>query len=187
VTLMNEPGTVYFGQLTGPRHQVIHCHAADHELVDATTMGLTSVSVMFRTGLFPYFRSRLRDILPVTPALFRALASSFLQVLGKHEFKMPPLMDCVQALALLEVTSIPLDVFEAPIAATEPAVLSPPAPARSGAKKKREGRAPKTSCASARLTVSLKNAVRRLRVGRRVRGKRQRVVDMDAGSVACIY
>ena len=51
--LENEPGTVYFGLLTGPKHQVRHLPAVDGELLDVPGLGALSATVMMRTALFP--------------------------------------------------------------------------------------------------------------------------------------
>jgi hypothetical protein len=53
VRVHNTPGTFYMGNLTGPRHQVIHQRCRDHDLVDVPGLGRRSITIMIRTGLFP--------------------------------------------------------------------------------------------------------------------------------------
>ena len=111
VVLRNVPGTVYFGQLTGPTHQVFHVNSAPDDKVDCTSLGPASVTVMFRTGLFPYYRSRMRSRIPDTPALFAALASSFVQGLVTEEFRLPTLAECLAEFPLGGLSPAPAAAF----------------------------------------------------------------------------
>ena len=85
VVLANRPGAVYFGQLTGPTHQVFHRGGSDADLVDSSVLGPCAVTVMLRTGLFPHCRSRLRARTPHTMALFTSLAHSFMNSLNEEQ------------------------------------------------------------------------------------------------------
>ena len=53
VSFLNSPGTCYFSNLTGPRHQVYHRQCKEHELAFVPGLGRRSVTVMMRTGLSP--------------------------------------------------------------------------------------------------------------------------------------
>ena len=89
-----EPGSVYIGQLTGPEHQVFHRQCSDAELLDASPLGMTSVTVMLRTDLFPYFKSRLRNRLPTPKAALFRLAFVFREALVAHDWVLPKLEAC---------------------------------------------------------------------------------------------
>ena len=52
-----EPGQVYFGGVTGARHQVVHTEAAEHELARFGAEGRPcSIADMMRSALFPHCR-----------------------------------------------------------------------------------------------------------------------------------
>ena len=101
VLLENRPGLVYLGQLTGPRHQVLHQPAPDDELLDIPGVGKCSVTVMFRTGLFPHCRSRLRNTTPSPVKVFRKLAESFRVSVASGLWRLPTLTECHAAFAEL--------------------------------------------------------------------------------------
>ena len=67
VSFLNSPGTFYFGNLTGPRRQVYHRQCKEHELAFVPRLGRRSVTVMMRTGLFPYNHSRINEQIPKPP------------------------------------------------------------------------------------------------------------------------
>ena len=96
--LGNEPGTVYFGLLTGPKHQVRHLPAVDGELLDVPRLGALSVTVMMRTALFPHDRSRLRNTTPSPVPVFRTMIRAFLQSNAVSSFRLPTLSECTAAL-----------------------------------------------------------------------------------------
>ena len=73
VRVPNSPGTFYIGNLTGPRHQVIYQPCSDHDYVDVPGLGRRSMSIMFRTGLFPFDRSRHKEQIPKPKALWSCL------------------------------------------------------------------------------------------------------------------
>ena len=60
-----------------------------------------SVSVMFRTSLFPKARARLRDTTPSPQEFFTCIAEAFRQSLAELPWRMPSLDEC---LAVQEAT-----------------------------------------------------------------------------------
>ena len=102
VWLLQEPGTFWFGLLTGPQHQVIHTEAASSELLRVPGLAELSVSIMMRTSLFPYNRARQRDTTPNPRAVFESLADTFRQGLEGQPWRLPTLKDCLACAAELE-------------------------------------------------------------------------------------
>ena len=102
VWLLQEPGTFWFGLLTGPQHQVIHTKAASSELLRVPGVGELSVSIMMRTSLFPYNRARQRDTTPNPREVFESLAETFRQGLEGQPWRLPTLKDCLACAAELE-------------------------------------------------------------------------------------
>ena len=98
------PGTVYFGMLTGPEHQVFHRPCNADELIDAIALGPTSVTVMVRTGLFPNNNSRRMWGKGSHPLLFDVMQKSFLSSLHTETFSLPSLDECKEAEAKLYLT-----------------------------------------------------------------------------------
>jgi hypothetical protein len=90
VWLDNIPGTMYLGGLTGPWHQVSHQPAPPDELLQQSW----SVSVMQRTTLFPFTRSRVKDTTPHPVEFFRTIAASFVHSLAAGSWQLPPLELC---------------------------------------------------------------------------------------------
>ena len=52
-----------------------------------------AISVMFRTALFPFDRSRLRNVTPRPRAAFEALSLAFRQVIASRPFALPTLAE----------------------------------------------------------------------------------------------
>ena len=78
VILEIEPGGVYFGSVTGARHQVVHTEAAEHELARFGAEGRPcSIAVMMRTALFPHCRGRISDTTPSPWSAFACMAAAF--------------------------------------------------------------------------------------------------------------
>jgi hypothetical protein len=98
VYVENQPGTVYLGQLTGAEHQAYHKPTEDFEYINLPGLGLCSMSVMLRTSLFPYARSRLRNTTPSPPELFYGLAGVFCDSFSRHTLCLPSLSDCMTGL-----------------------------------------------------------------------------------------
>ena len=93
--LANVPGTVYFGPLIGPYHQVFHEDARPHELIDFPGFGCCSVSVMIRTALFPHFRSRTRKRIPHPKALFALIEKAARDMFLQDTSLLPSLGECL--------------------------------------------------------------------------------------------
>ena len=104
VVLKNVPGTVYLGQLTGPKHQVFHQPCPDDELIDATGFGPTSCTLMCRTALFPHTQSRRMNGWVHTPELFAVMQQAFTAGLRQNAFRLPTLAECIEAEGKLHLT-----------------------------------------------------------------------------------
>jgi hypothetical protein len=94
VIVQNVPGTVYVGQLTGPRHQVTHRPASGHDLLWVPGLGRCGVNVMMRTALFAFDRARFRNTTPSPQALFEVLTRCFREAF-LAEFRLPTLPECL--------------------------------------------------------------------------------------------
>ena len=91
VCVANVPGTMYLGNLTGPWHQVFHrpCHV-DPLLVPG--LGYKTVTIMIRTGLFPYKKfSRLMGSRSDAPAFRASLEHSFAASMQVEGLRLPTL------------------------------------------------------------------------------------------------
>ena len=98
LVLPNEPGSVYFGQITGAEHRVEHqLPYAAHELLHIPNIGDAAVTVMARTALFPHCRSRQRNTTPSPPKVFFALAQAFRLAASSHSYRLPTLAECEHA------------------------------------------------------------------------------------------
>jgi hypothetical protein len=95
VLVWNRPGTVYFGQLTGPRHQVKHQPHASADLLQDKF----SVSIMVRTTLFPHTQSRQKETTPAPQDFWRALVACFEKTVGRGAWRLPTLEECKLQLA----------------------------------------------------------------------------------------
>ena len=98
----NSPGTFYLGNLTGPRHQVIHQRCPDHDYVDVPGLGLRSMAIMFRTGLFPHDRSRCMEQIPKPKALWSCLKNLMAEALQKPGLRLPTLEEVKKQTQLRE-------------------------------------------------------------------------------------
>ena len=108
--LHNYPGVVYFGSLTGPEHEVFHEEACADDMMTLPGFGSCSVSVMFRTALFPYYRSRTRKRVP-DPRQFVHLVQKAARVRFQgHGFELPSLDECLA----FDTTHVPVDEPVAP-------------------------------------------------------------------------
>ena len=94
VLILNTPGVVYVGQLTGPVHQVSHQAALESELLEVPGLGRLAVSVMLRTSLFAWSRARLRQTSPSPAACFEALARCFREGFAANAIRLPTLAEC---------------------------------------------------------------------------------------------
>jgi len=91
VRLPNTTGTFYIGNLTGPRHQVIHRSCEDHDLPLIPGLGRRSVTIMMRTGLFPNSWSRYMNAIPKPRALWVCLKNHMVEALQKPGLVLPTL------------------------------------------------------------------------------------------------
>ena len=91
VRVPNSPGTFYMGNITGPCHQVIHQHCDDCDYVDVPGLGRRSVTIMFRTGLFPMDRSRFMNQLPKPKKLWICLKKHMVEALQQPGLRLPTL------------------------------------------------------------------------------------------------
>lgn len=94
VSIPNAPGTVYLGQLTGPRHQVTHEAALPCELLEVPGLGPCGVNVMMRTALFPFNRARLRNTTPSPAPFFESLTRCLRDGLAAKRLRLPTLEEC---------------------------------------------------------------------------------------------
>jgi hypothetical protein len=101
VAVRNIPGSIYFGQVTGAKHQVHHQPSDAADLWHLPEFGPCSVTVMLRTALFPHNRSRMRNTTPSPQCVFEALSKSFMASCGRGEWRLPTLHECEQAFAAL--------------------------------------------------------------------------------------
>ena len=102
VRVPNSPGTFYLGNLTGPRHQVIHQRCFDHDYVDVPGLGRRSMTIMFRTGLFPHDQSRFMTQIPKTKALWVCLKNLMVEALQKPGLRLPTLEEVKKQTQLRE-------------------------------------------------------------------------------------
>jgi hypothetical protein len=98
LVLENAPGTVYFGSLTGPEHQVFHQSCSEDGLLNFSAYGPSSVSIMLRTALFPYVRSRTRKGMPYPARLFSLIEFRARQLFATSSFILPSLDECLHFL-----------------------------------------------------------------------------------------
>jgi hypothetical protein len=102
VRVHNSPGTFYLGNLTGPRHQVIHQPCPDHDYVDVPGLGRRSLTIMVRTGLFPHDRSRFMNQIPKPKALWSCLKNHMVEALQKPGLRLPTLEEVKKQTQLRE-------------------------------------------------------------------------------------
>ena len=98
----NSTGTFYIGNLTGPRHQVIHRRCEDHDLPLIPGLGRRSVTIMMRTGLFPYSWSRYMNAIPKPRALWVCLKNHMVEALQKPGLRLPSLEEVKKQTQLRE-------------------------------------------------------------------------------------
>ena len=98
VSVLNVPGTVYLGPVTGCVHQVHHKECPDDYLWSVPKLGRLSVAVMMRTSLFAANRSRLRDTTPSPVPMFHALARVFRETLWRRQVLLPTVAECTAQL-----------------------------------------------------------------------------------------
>jgi len=72
-----QPGTVFLSCSSAFRHQVEHQYQPSADLMTFGDLENLSVSVMFRSPLFPYNRARLAASTPSPKIVFQSIAASF--------------------------------------------------------------------------------------------------------------
>ena len=87
VRFEQQPGSVYLGIVTGASHQVSHVATRHPD----ETLRAHTVSIMMRTCLFPYNRSRCQNTTPSPQDVFRKLALCFTEHLASHRLELPTL------------------------------------------------------------------------------------------------
>ena len=111
VVLENRPGTLYFGSMTGPKHQVHHRQSGtplwqdprpegERPQPESGGSGLYAVTVQARTGMFPHCRSHLRDTTPAPWDGFEAIVTNIREGLARMPFRLPTMAEVLQAEAL---------------------------------------------------------------------------------------
>ena len=108
VIVRASPGSVYFGGLTGARHQVHHVAAlAEHDPVAAALpllklegplLGDCSVTVQFRSALFARHRSACGE--PRPASVFKAVENAVRAVMSQHQLRLPTLAECEDAYSI---------------------------------------------------------------------------------------
>ena len=101
VLISCRPGTLYFGAMTGPKHQVRHTEAAPHELwkdprreEERSTAvtggpGVYAVTIQARTGLFAHCRAHQRDTSPAPWEGFKVIVENIRQGIARMPFRLP--------------------------------------------------------------------------------------------------
>ena len=95
VSVLNEPGTVFLGQLTGPRHTITHESAEEGDLLEVPGIGLFGVNVIARTSLYVF-----DDAICGQPssaeaaAVFAALARTIREAFAVLTLRLPTLEEC---------------------------------------------------------------------------------------------
>ena len=98
VTMLQVPGSIYFGCFTGPLHQVIHEVPLGQDEVShmqkpgADGPSASSCAVMFRCCVFPHNRARLKNVMPTPLPVWEAVQASRLEMMqASCEWKLPDL------------------------------------------------------------------------------------------------
>jgi hypothetical protein len=99
LSLLNTPGVLYCGGLTGPHHKVEHEAAFADELFSHPQHKGLSMSVMLRTGLFPANRARTMGGTPDPGPFFFGLSAIFKEALSRGVWRLPALTACQAAYA----------------------------------------------------------------------------------------
>ena len=84
------PGSVYFGTLTGPEHEVTHSLPKSAQ----ETLDGHSISINLRCCLFPHSRSRSKNTTPSPQVMFRGMVTSFKDALCSEQWRLPSLAEC---------------------------------------------------------------------------------------------
>ena len=93
----NEPGTFYFGNLSGPPHQVFHKPCTEQELLYVPGLGYKSVTIMMRTGLYAHDRSRGTEHPTASPAFRKAIERVFVEAMQDPTVRFPTFEEVLRA------------------------------------------------------------------------------------------
>ena len=85
-----------FGRFGREIRKVHHQESSDGELWDVPDLGPCSVTIMLRTGLFPFCRARTRNTTPAPVEFFRALSEAFRVSLAAQTWQLPSLDQCAE-------------------------------------------------------------------------------------------
>ena len=94
-TLFNCPGTVYYGQLTGCRHQVRHVRSPSADLLQDGSLNGWSSTVMMRSAIFPYDWAYVRNASPSPKDVFLAIADTFEKYTYAKDLRLPTFEECL--------------------------------------------------------------------------------------------
>ena len=89
VCVRNSLGTIYIGNLIGPRHQVFHRPCEEHDLPFVPGLGRRSVTVIMRIVLFPCDRSRHMEQLPKPKSLWTCLKNHMVDAVQMPGLRLP--------------------------------------------------------------------------------------------------
>ena len=101
VLISCHPGTLYFGAMTGPKHQVRHTEAAPHELwkdprpeedrpkAVSGGPGEYAVTIQARTGLFAHCRAHQRNTSPAPWDGFKVIVENIREGMARMPFRLP--------------------------------------------------------------------------------------------------
>jgi hypothetical protein len=157
VVMHNTPGSFYIGGFTGPTHGVTHLPSAKDQLLE----GKYSTTVMLRTTLFPFARSRIRNTTPAPQGFFFAISASMVDCFARLSWKLPSLEACTAEFdraAAAEPAEPKPRVKAAASEATGPA--KPKAAAAVSVEPKAKGKAKAKQTAAEDVTVAQRPAKR---------------------------
>ena len=97
MVVCNQPGTFYFGNLSGPPHQVFHKACPQRELLHVPGLGYKSVTIMMRTGLHPFGQSRKNNHPTNAPAFRKIIDRVFVEALQDPAVRVPTFEEVLRA------------------------------------------------------------------------------------------
>ena len=97
MVVCNQPGTFYFGNLSGPPHQVFHKACPQRELAHVPGLGYKSVTIMMRTGLHPFGQSRKNNHPTNAPAFRKVIDRVFVEALQDPAVRLPTFEEVLRA------------------------------------------------------------------------------------------
>jgi len=97
MVVCNQPGTFYFGNLSGPPHQVFHKPCTQQELLYVPGVGYKTVTVMMRTGLHAHGKSRGTNHPTNAPAFRKVIERVFVEALQDPVVRVPTFEEVLRA------------------------------------------------------------------------------------------